>query len=159
MGLFDIFKKQKFEIKNIEFIDETNQLDIPKTNLKYNDIEIMIGANKEESLKHIESDYKVLIKEGIEKLIKANFIPWLKGDEFKNLDDKKIYDGLKLTNVSYHYHRIIGKYSPTEKDDFFGEFEFDFESSNEYTKNLLQASAFVLLINNGKIYFDRNYDI
>ena len=33
MGLFDILKK-KFVVKNIEFIDETEQFDIPKTNLK-----------------------------------------------------------------------------------------------------------------------------
>lgn len=26
MGLFDKFKKEKFEVKNIEFIDETEQL-------------------------------------------------------------------------------------------------------------------------------------
>lgn len=159
MGLFNIFKKEKFEIKNIEFVDESNKFDIPKTNLKYNNIDILIGANKEESLKHIEKDYKVLSKEGIEKLIKTNFIPWLKGNEFKELDDDEIYSGLKLTNISYHYHRIIDKYSPNGKDDFFGEFEFDFESGNEYTKNLLQASAFVVLINNDKIYPGRNYDI
>lgn len=158
MGLFDILKK-KFVVKNIEFIDETEQFDIPKTNLKYNDIDILIGANKNESLKHIEKDYEVLKNEGIEKLIKSRFIPWLKGDEFKNLDDDKIYNGLKLTNISYSYHKIIDKYSPTKKDDFFGEFELDFVSSNEYTENLLQASAFVILINNGKIYYGRNYDI
>lgn len=158
MGL-NIFKKEKFEIKNLEFIDESNKINIPQTNLKYNNIDILISANNEESLKHIEKDYKILSNEGIEKLIKNNFIPWLKGNEFKSLDDQKIYNGLKLTDISYHYHKIIGKYSPTEKDDFFGEFEFDFESSNEYTKDLLQASAFVILVNDDKIYFGRNYDI
>lgn len=155
----NIFKKEKFEIKNLEFIDESNKINIPQTNLKYNNIDILISANNEESLKHIEKDYKTLSNEGIEKLIKNNFIPWLKGNEFKSLDDQKIYNGLKLTDISYHYHKIIGKYSPTEKDDFFGEFEFDFKSSNEYTKDLLQASAFVILVNDDKIYFGRNYDI
>ena len=159
MRLSNIIKKKKFKIKNIEYIDETNKIDIPKTNLKYNNIEILIGANKEESLKHIKKDYKILINEGIEKLIKRYFISWLKGDEFKNLDDEKIYNSLRITNISYNYHRIIDKYSPTKKDDFFGEFEFDFESSGEYTENLLQASALVLLVNNDKIYPGRNYDI
>ena len=159
MGFLNIFKKEKFEIKNIEFIDETNKINIPKTNLKYNNIDILISANNEESLKHIEKDYKILSNEGIEKLIKNNFIPWLKGNEFKSLDYLKIYNGLKITAISYHYHQIIAKYSPTEKDDFFGEFEFDFESCNEYTKDLLKASAFVILINDDKIYFGRNYDI
>lgn len=159
MGLFNFFKKSKFEIKNIEFIDESHLINIPKTNLKYNNIEIIISSNSGESLKHIKEDYEVLIKEGLEKFIKNNFISWLKGDEFKDLDDDKIYEGLKLTNISYYYHRIIDKYSPTEKDDYFGEFAFDFESSNEYTERLLQTAEFSLLINNEKIYYGENYDI
>ena len=59
----NIFKKEKFEIKNIEFIDETDKVDIPKTNLKYKGIEILIGADKEESLKHIEKDWISIIFE------------------------------------------------------------------------------------------------
>ena len=159
MGLFDKFKKQEFKIKNIEFVNESDLKKKKKIDLKYNNVDILIGANKEESLKHIEKDYEVLKNEGIEKMIKTGFIPWLKGDEFKNLDNEKIYSGLKLTSISYHYHRIISKYSPTEKDDFFGEFEFDFASNNNYTQDLLQASAFVVLVNDEKIYYGRNYDI
>lgn len=159
MGIFDKFKKQEFKIKNIEYINQSDLVKIPKTNLKWNNIDILISSNNEESSKHIQNDYEVLESEGIEKLIKNNFIPWLKGDEFKNLDNDKIYNGLKLTNISYHYHKIISKYSPTEKDDFFGEFEFDFESNNNYTQDLLQASAFVVLVNDKKVYYGRNYDI
>lgn len=159
VGLFDFFKEKEFKIKNIEFIDESHLINIPKTNLKYNDIEIMISSNGEESLKHIKEDYEILMKEGIEKFIKVNFITWLKGNDFKDLDDDKIYDGLKLTDVSYSYKFICDKYSPTNKDDHFGEFKFSFESSNNYTENLLQASEFELLINNGKIYYSGNYDI
>lgn len=159
MGLFDFFKEKEFKIKNIEFIDESHLINIPKTNLKYNDIEIIISSNGEESLKHVKEDYEVLMKEGIEKFIKVNFITWLKGNDFKDLDDDKIYDGLKLTDVSYSYKFICDKYSPTNKDDHFGEFKFSFESSNKYTENLLQASEFELLINNGKIYYGGNYDI
>lgn len=159
MGLFNLLNKRKFKINNIEFIDESHLIDIPKTNLKYNNIEIIISSNPEASLKHIKEDYEVLIKEGIEKFIKDNFITWLKGENFKDLDNDKIYDGLKLTNVSYSYDFICDKYSPTNKDDYFGKFEFSFESGNEYTKKLLQASEFELLINNGKIYYGSNYDI
>lgn len=159
MGLLDLFKKEEFKIKNIEFIDETDSNEIPKTNIKYNNIEILISSNKEESLKHVEADFKTLKKNNIEDLIKKNFIPWLKGENYTELDDDKIYDGLKLTNISYNYHNIIAKYSPTNKDDFFGEFEFDFISGNKYTKDLLQASAFVILVNNNTIYFGKNYDI
>ncbi len=158
MALFDS-SKPKFEIKNIEFIDESEKVEIPKTNLKYRDNEILISGNKEDSLKHIEEDYKVLENEGIEKLIKTNFISWLKGEDFKELDDEMIFNSLRITSISYHYHRIVEKYSPTGKDDFFGEFEFDFESSNGYTKDLLQASAFVLLINGDKVYQGTNFDI
>lgn len=149
----------EFKIKKIEFIDESDLVDNPKSNLKYNDIEISIGSNSEESLEHIQKDYEALRNEGIEKLIKEHFIPWLKGEKFKDLDDDKIYDGLKITNITYHYQRIIGKYSPTNEDDFFGEFDFDFESSNDYTRDLLQASALVVLVNDEKVYYDRCYDI
>ena len=159
MGLFDIFKKKEFIIKNIEFVDESDLVKIPKTKLKYNNIEIIISSNSEESIKHIQEDYATLMKEGIEKFIKTNFITWLKGNDLKDLDDDKIYDGLKLTYVSYSYKFICDKYSPIKKDDYFGEFNFSFESSNEYTENLLQASEFSLLINNGKIYYGGNHDI
>lgn len=99
------------------------------------------------------------MEEGIEKFIKSKFIIWLKGDNFKDLEDEKIYEGLRLTYVSYEYNFICDKYSPTNKDDYFGEFNFGFESGNEYTENLLQASEFRLLINNGKVYYGGNYDI
>ena len=150
---------EKFVIKNIEFIDESEKSAVPKTNLNYNGIEINIAANREESLKHVKEDYEVLTNQGIEKLIKEYFIPWLKTEDFKNLDDEEIYKGLKLYSISYQYDKHNDKHSPTGKEDFFGEFEFDFESGNEYTKNLLEASAFVLLVNNGQIFKGRNFDI
>lgn len=159
MGLFNIFKKKEFKIRNIEFVDESYKFNIPKSNIKYNNIEIMISSNVEESLKHVKENFNLLKKEGIENLIKTNFIPWLKGNEFKELEDEKIYFGLKLTDISYSYKFICEKYSPTNKDDYFGDFEFTFESGNDYTKNLLQASMFVLLIKDDKIYFGNNFDI
>ena len=158
MGLLDIFKKKEFKIKNIEFIDESHLVSIPKTNLKYKNIEIKIGSNSEESLKHINEDFETLRKEGIEKFVKTNFISWLKGNDFKNLDDEKIYKGLKIASISYSYKFICEKYSPTKKDDYFGEFEFEFVSNNKYTENLLQASMLVLLTNDGKVYYDNSFD-
>ena len=159
MGLFDFFKRKKFKVKKIEFIDESHLVNIPKTELKFNGIEIEIGCNSEESLKNINEDYEVLKKEGLEKFIRADFIPWLKDDEFNDLDDDKIYKGLKLTEISYYYDFICDKYSPTNKGDYFGQFAFTFESSNRYTKNLLEVAEFVLLINNGKIYYDQSYEV
>jgi len=155
----DNIEKKRFEVKNIEFIDESNLTIIPETNLKYNDIEIKIGFDKNESMKHVESDFEVIQRAGIENMIKTQFIPWLKGDNFKDLNDEEIYNGLRLTDISYSYHRFVAKYSPTNQDDYFGEFEFDFESGNSYTEELLQASAFVVLVNNGKVYFGDNFDI
>jgi len=149
----------EYKIKNIEFIDESSSVEIPQTNLAYNGIEIEIQSNREDSLKHINEDYEVLKKEGIENLIKTMFIPWLKTEKYKDMDDEKIYEGLKLYEINYHYQKYIAKYSPTNQDDFFGEFEFDFESGNEYTKKLLQASAFDVLVCNGKVYKGRNFDI
>ncbi len=157
--MFNIFKKNKFKLKNIEYIDESNLIAIPMPNIIYNNIEINIESNRDESLKHIDKDFEVIKKIGIEELIKSNFIPWLKGEEFKDLNDDEIYKGLKLTNISYRYHKINEKYSPTNQDDFFGEFDFDFESGNNYTENLIQASAFVLLVNNDKVYYGKHYDI
>lgn len=159
MGIFDVFKQKEFKIKNIEFVDESHLVIIPETNLKYNGIEIIIRSNSEESLKHVQEDYDVLMEEGIEKYIRGNFIPWLKGNDADKWDDDKVYEGLKLTYVSYSYKPICAKYSPTEKDDHFGEFSFSFESGNEYTEYLLQASEFSLLVNGGKIYYGGNFDI
>lgn len=45
---------------------------------------MVIGVNKDESLNHIENDYKILLNVEIEKLIKPNFIPWLKRNEVKS---------------------------------------------------------------------------
>ena len=42
MGIFDKFKKQEFKIKNIEFINQSDLVKIPETNLKWNNIDILI---------------------------------------------------------------------------------------------------------------------
>ena len=149
----------KFVIKNIEFIDESNLVENIDLDLKYNGVDITIFSNREESLKHVKEDFNVLMDAGIEKLVKELFIPWLKGDSFKDMDDNKIYEGIKIYQINYDYHRFAGEHSPTKETDYFGEFEFDFESSSEYTKDLLQACAFCLLVNNGKVYKGLNFDI
>ena len=148
-----------FEIKNIEFVDESDLIIIPRTNLKWNDVDIVISFNREESLKYIKEDFEVLQSEGIEELIKNNFIPWLKGDGFKDLDDEKIFDSLKVSNITYHYQGIISKYSPTKEDGFFGQFTFEFTRDNDYTEALFDAVAFVVLVGDGKIYMGKHYDI
>lgn len=159
MRLLGKHKKSEFKIKNIEFVDESDLIKSPEVDLEYDGVNILISSNSEESVKHIQKDFDTLKRAGIEKLIKEYFIPWLKGEKHQDLEDNEVYNGLKIAGISYQYHRIIGKYSPTGEDGYFGEFEFDFKSSNNYTKDLLQASAFVVLVDDGKIYHDRNYDI
>lgn len=52
--MLNLFKTKKFELKNIEFIDESDLVKIPKTNLSYNNIEVVIGSNKDESIKYLK---------------------------------------------------------------------------------------------------------
>lgn len=148
MGLFNIFKK-KATPKNEKYI----------SNIQYNGINIEINFHLDESKNHITEDYNVLEKEGIENIIKRDFIPWIKGETFKDRDNQKIYEGIKIYNITYSYHRIIDKYSPTGEENFFGEFEFAFESSNDYTKDMLESVAMQVYVLNGKIVKVSGYDI
>lgn len=127
--------------------------------IKYNGVNIVINFNANESKEHLTEDYKVLEKEGIENLIKNQFMTWLKGEQFKDRDDNRIYDGLKLYAISYEYGKIIDKYSPTGEENYFGQFQFSFESSNEYTNDMLEAVAMEVYVLNGKIVKVSGYDI
>ena len=50
--------------------------------LSYNGISIdILEPDEEESKKHIEHDFAVLVRENIEKIIKERFIPWIKGKD------------------------------------------------------------------------------
>ena len=91
------------------------------SDFKYNDLNIKISFNVEESKKHIVDDLNVINNEGIDKIISEKFIPWLKGEQFKDSDDEKIKAGLSLYEVQYHYNKICKEYSPTGKEDYFGQ--------------------------------------
>ncbi len=140
-------------------IDDYGDQKIYKSELKFNEIRILIQFNIEESKKHIQNDYDVIQKEGINKLILEKFIPWLKGNDYLDRDDKKILEGLKLYEVNYNYEKICDKYSPTGKEDYFGKFEFCFESGNDYTNDILEAVAMQVYINDNKIIKVSGYDI
>lgn len=127
--------------------------------ISYNNIKIVIEFNVEESKKHLVEDYNVLEKEGIDNIIKSQFIPWLKGDQFKDKDVEKVYEGLKLYSITYDYEKIIEEYSPTGKENYFGQFEFCFESMNEYTSDMLEAVSMQIYILDGKIVKVSGYDI
>ncbi|MBP3870709.1 MAG: hypothetical protein J6E46_07010 [Faecalicoccus sp.] len=127
--------------------------------LTYKDVPIEIEFDIEESQKHIEEDFNILCEADIETLIKEHFIPWLLNDQFKDRDPQKVFEGLRVFEIFYNYGKIIAKYSPTGEENYFSQFEFDFESSNEYTEDILEASAMKVYILNGKIVKVEGYDI
>ena len=51
----------------------------------------------------------------------------------------------------YRYSKFIEKYSPIDKEGYFGVFEFHFESSNDYVSDMLEAVAMEIFIFNNKI--------
>ena len=146
-------------MNEVKYIEGTDFCGYPIVNLKIEDINIGIESNEKDSLEHIAEDYEVIIKYGIEKYIMNEFIPWLKGTDFLNKDNQKIYEGLKLYEVTYYYGKICAQYSPTKEDGFFGQFELSFEAGNDYTTDMLEADACGILVKDGKVYKGVNYDI
>ena len=126
--------------------------------MKYKNVDITIYDDVE-SKEHVESDFNVLLANDIDMLIKKKFIPWLLVDELKDKDPDKVFDGLNLYEINYHYSRIIAKYSPTNEDNFFGQFEFCFESSDDYTSDVLEACAMEVYVLDGKVVDVNMYDI
>lgn len=127
--------------------------------MKYKDIDIVISFNKEESEAHIKSDYEVLNKVGIDNIIKEQFIPWLLGEQFKDKDVNKVFEGLKIYDISYQYGKIIADYSPTKEEEYFGQFEFSFESGSDYTNDIFEAVAMQVYVLNDSIVKVSGYDI
>ena len=122
-------------------------------------IEIEFPFNPKESAAHIDHDFAVLEAYGIERLIREKWIPWLKTEEFASLDNDKIYAGLRVTSITYTWGKIVAKYSPTKEDGMFGQFEFDFESRNDYTADLLEASGMEVIVHGEEIARVSGYDI
>ncbi len=145
--MFNIFKKKQ------------QKDDVQVDDIQYNGITVKIETNVEESKKHLNYDFSVLKNRGIEKIIKKKFLPWLKGEDFKSKNDNKILAGLKLYEINYYYGKIIEKYSPINKEAFFGQFEFCFNSSSEYTEDMLEAVAMQVYVYEGKIVKVSGYNI
>jgi hypothetical protein len=143
MGFLDMFKKKKEERKD----------------MKYNGIEVKLQSDDKDSKENVSSDFTVLENKGIEKIIKKDFIKWLKGEDFLDKDDEEIFKGLKVYEITYRYGRIIEKYSPIKKEGYFGQFEFCFESSSEYTNEIFEAVAMQVYVYNGKVVKVSGYDI
>ena len=127
--------------------------------MKYKDFDILINYYREDSEKHIEEDYKVLMENGVDNIVKEQFIPWILGEELKDKNPEKVFEGLKLFEVSYCYGKITEKYSPTGKEEYFGEFKFCYERGNDYVKDIFQAVAMQVYICDNKIVKVSFHDI
>lgn len=157
-----MFNKIFIKKKNNNHSDKNTDYKSTKsyfTGVKYKDVEIEILDDTEDSKNHFYEDYNIILQEGIDKIIEERFIPWLKGDEFNDKDDAKILEGLKVYNVIYRYNKIIEKYSPIEKEGYFGVFEFHFESSTDYVSDILETVAMEIYIYDAKIVKVSGYDI
>lgn len=133
--------EQNLRIENIFNKDNNNARD---TDLSYKGIEVKIFDNIEESQAHVAEDFGVL-KPEIERIIKERFIPWLKGKTFADRDDEKIFEGLKLYEITYDHTRN------------YGEFSFSFESGNDYTEDMLEAVGFDVTVAGTEIRDDQLY--
>lgn len=127
--------------------------------MKYRDIDVTITLKEDDSKKHIKEDFEVLEKIGIDNIIKEKFIPWLLGEEFLDRDKDKVFEGLSLYEIDYHYGKIIDKYSPTGEENYFGQFEFCFESGSDYTSDILEAVAMEIYVLDGNVVKVSGYDI
>ena len=152
MGFLDLFKKKE-AAKAVSAVQEID------SGLKYKDIPVIITFEPELSKEHIEEDFTVLRKEGIDHIVLKRFVSWLKADRYKDRDDLKIFESISVYAAEYHYGRIIAKYSPTGEDAFFGQFEFDFESSGEYTADMMESCAMQVYVKDGEIVKVSGYDI
>ena len=148
-----------FEANKKKHTNSAPVIEYADSGLSWNGIPIEISFRPEESRAHIQEDFAVLESCGIETLIRERFLPWLKTENFADLDDERIMEGLKLTGILYTYGRIVARYSPTGEDDMFGQFEFDFASSGPYTEQLLEASAMQVYVKDKKIVKVSGYDI
>ncbi|MBO7677132.1 MAG: hypothetical protein J6S49_06430 [Erysipelotrichaceae bacterium] len=89
MGFKDLFKKKE-PTKETPVVQETD------SGLKYRDIPIIITFDPEQSKAHIEEDYAVLNKEGTDQIILKKFVPWLKGDQYAERDDQKVFESISV---------------------------------------------------------------
>ena len=150
MSLLDWFRKRK----------QKNEMPPScPSGLQYQGIDIEITFHREESLQHIAQDFEALQNEGIETVIREQFIPWFKGEEFQDREDEKIFHGLRIYAIDYSYGQIAASYSPTGEDAFFGQFEFDFESSDAYTADMLEGTAMQVYVYEGKVVKVSGYEI
>lgn len=132
-----------------------------KDKFSYKDIPVTIERDQyeKESKQHLPQDFAVLCEEGIDRIIKERFIPWLLGTQFADRDPERVFDGIKVYDIYYHFGRMIAEYSPTHEEGYFGQFEFSFESSSEYTQDILEAVAMEVYVLDGRIVRVSGYEV
>lgn len=151
MGLFDMFKKNNSR--------NNNTPQIYTSQIEYDGIPIEIEFNIDESKEHLSEDYAVLQREGIDNIIKKRFIPWFKTEKFIDRDNDLIYEGMKIYGIVYCYGMVDAKYSPSKIQEKAGQFEFLFESGNEYTSDMLESTAMEIYVLNGEIVKIDGYEV
>ena len=156
-----LFKKNKTALKAPEnaAAKEPEWTQPYTTALRYRDVPVVISLDQEQSKPHVEEDFAVLTGAGIETLVREKLIPWIKGEQFPDREDEKIYTGLRLYEIDYSYSRIVARYSPTGEDGLFGEFSLNYESAGDYTADMLEAVEMRVLVANGKIAGVRCFDV
>ncbi len=130
-----------------------------RSNQFFREVEVRVDPPDDESEKHVAADSEVIRREGLDKIIRTRFIPWVKGEQFADRDDGQIFDGLTLYDIVYYYGRIVEKYSPTGEEGFFGQFEFDFESGSDDTADMLESVAMQVYVFIGEIVKVDGFDI
>lgn len=126
----------------------------PKTYISsknYNGVPIEIDRFIEESKKHLEEDYAVLEKEGVESIIRRRFLPWFITDKFKDRDENLIFEGLKIDSIVYCYSLYVDRFSPTNKSEQIGRFDFFFTSGNDYVSDMMESVSMQVYVLHGQI--------
>ena len=136
MGIMNLFKKKKSG-----FEDKVPPFD---TDIVYQGVNIWITDNIEESKLHVEEDYAKLTEIGIDKIVREMYLPWLKAEEFKDRDDDKILEGLKIDDITYEYISATGE----------GRFDIFFISCSTDTYDMLESDCMELTLKDGDIKFD-----
>lgn len=124
----------------------------------YKNVEIQVD-NDDHSKEHIDEDFAALEKVGIDNILKERFIPWFITDDFSDRDHEKVWNGLRVYEIIYNCQKFAAQYSPTGKEGLFGQFEFDFVSTDDYTADMLEATAFEVYVQDGEIVGTDGYEI
>ena len=151
----DYVLKEGDEVKGIAYVVETYGIIYNKAILnQYFELSDAAVKSVDEM-----NNFETLKKEGIDNIIKERFIPWLKTDEFRDRDGELIFKGLKLYSIVYCYAMIDARYSHSNQQEMAGQFDFFFESGNEYTSDMMESVAMQIYVLHGHIVKVDGYEV